>query len=184
MNKNVKIAKELIKLAKSLVAKQNIANKEGRYEDFTGTIDWKGTKGKVEDATFELTNDVKCLVLWEGGNWLNGYWKSGHWEWGFFTEGTWQDGIWQDGVWIGYGVWKNGTWENGNFNGGIWENGTWENGSFAGKIWKNGIFKAGIFSGAIWMNGVWEDGWWYSGKDEDHNKHEKNDSPDKWEKEN
>ena len=43
MNKNVKIARELIKIAKSLVAGNQVAgnqvaNKKGKYENFTGII--------------------------------------------------------------------------------------------------------------------------------------------------
>lgn len=34
MNKNIKIAKELVKLAKSLISKQNIASQEGEYKKY------------------------------------------------------------------------------------------------------------------------------------------------------
>jgi hypothetical protein len=53
-----------------------IANKEGEYFDYTGTIDWKGNKGQVRRATFQLTS--KGEIYWLYGTWLNGTWKKGY----------------------------------------------------------------------------------------------------------
>ena len=75
MNNNMKVAKELVKIAKSLIAESNVANQEGEYENFTGTIDWHGTKAQVEDATFWLFDDGSIT-------WYNGTWKSGEFRMG------------------------------------------------------------------------------------------------------
>ena len=127
MNENVRIAKELVKLAKSLVAEENVANKEGEYENFSGSIDWKGTEGTVVDATFELVSD--CSIYWYGGTWKNGTWITGRWY---------------------GGTWENGTWKGGQFHKGLWENGTWENGIWYGTAkWKDGTWIDGKTEGVI-----------------------------------
>ena len=117
MNRNIRVAKDLIRLAKSLVAEESVADQEGKYKGFTGRIEWKGTSGSVENATFELVDDSLCLVKWHGGTWNDGYWLSGAWE----------NGMWKDGWWYN-GTWHKGTWENGNWIDGIWRNGEWKGG--------------------------------------------------------
>ncbi len=44
------VSKELIKVASYLSNKTSneVANKDGKYENFKGTIDYKGSKGEVE----------------------------------------------------------------------------------------------------------------------------------------
>ena len=54
MNNQV-IANELLKVAESLTA-ANVADEEGEYHEFSGKIDFKGNKGDVWDATFDLTS--------------------------------------------------------------------------------------------------------------------------------
>lgn len=112
MNKNIKIAKELVRLAKDLVAEGNSVDKQGKYENFTGNIRWKNIGGNVENATFELVEDKNKPIIWH-----KGVWKDGNWE-----NGTWEDGTWKNGTWK-KGIWRDGTWENGT-----WENGTWHDG--------------------------------------------------------
>lgn len=127
MDRNVKVAKELVKLAKSLLASENVAKKKGKYEHFTGSIDWKGSTGIVMDATFELVADGSI------------YWY----------DGTWMMGTWITGRWYG-GTWKNGTWKGGQFHKGLWENGTWENGIWYGTAkWKDGTWIDGKTEGVI-----------------------------------
>lgn len=163
MNK-IKVAKELVKLAKSLVAEQNIANQEGMYENFTGSIDWGGTNGTVTNASFKLKKQ---------GGWQKIYWYDGVWENGYAAGMNWFDGIWKRGIWE-TGIWNNGTWESGTWKHGYWHNGTW----------KNGTWEQGQWSGGKWINGNWEYGISMTNYDtgQQYNVHEKNDSPDKWEK--
>lgn len=100
--KNIKLAKKLVKIAKSLIAEQNIANQEGKYTDFTGTIDWHGTKAQVENATFYLF--CNGSITWQNGTWKKGEFRLGQW-----MNGTWQNGTFKGGTWD-KGIWKNGTW--------------------------------------------------------------------------
>lgn len=129
MNKNVKIAKELIKLAKSLVATQNIANQEGEYKNFTGKIDWKGINGKVINATFKLVTGMNYDIIWERGTWFNGVWKNGYWK-----DGVWERGTWESTTIFG-STWKNGFWKDGQWVNGTWFNGVWERGVWQGGKW-------------------------------------------------
>ena len=123
MNKNTKIAKELVKIAKSLIAEQNIANQQGEYKNFTGQIDFGDTKGTVSNATFILKEVIGFpwkQVVWKDGTWEDGTWCNGTWR-----NGTWKKGTWRDGYWV-EGTWKNGTWQDGLWGEGIWEGGIWE----------------------------------------------------------
>lgn len=114
-NLNILIARQLNKIAKELIAGGQVANQPGKYENFTGTIDWLGTKAQVKHATFEL---IPVLVInWKNGTWNNGTWKNGYWR-----DGIWNSGTWEDGQWYG-GTWKNGTWKDGFWSNGIWLNG-------------------------------------------------------------
>ena len=111
MKQNIKVAKKLIKLAKSLIAEQNIADKEGYYENFTGIIKWKEINGKVINATFKLVNDMNYDIIWERGTWesntiYGSTWKNGVWKDGQWVDGTWFNGVWEKGVWE-YGEDKN-----------------------------------------------------------------------------
>ena len=128
MNK-VKIAKQLVKIAKELVSEENIANQPGEYKNFTGEIKWKGTRGKVRNATFELFQD--------GDYDKDILWYDGIWEKGTFNDGYWKKGIWKGGTWNG-GTWRDGIFENGTWDGGTWKDGTWEYGK-----WLNGKDKSG-----------------------------------------
>ena len=127
MDKNVKIAKELVKLAKSLMAEENVANQPGHYENFTGRIQYKDSFGTVTRATFELKDDTDESIVWKNGIWERGAWHGGIWE-----KGHWENGIWWDGTW------KKGTWSDGKWLGGTWENGEWLSGTWKGGIWKTG----------------------------------------------
>ena len=161
MNKNVKIAKQLVKLAKTLVAEENIASSVGKYEDFTGDIRLGRTSGKVENATFELRSGGE--VWWENGVWIDGTWQGGVWHNGTWKDGTWEYGAWEHGIWEN-GTWKGGTRYNGTWKGGIWENGEWwwnKNNKWEGGTWKKGK----RIEGRGWYG---EDAITY-------------DSPDKWE---
>jgi hypothetical protein len=130
MNKNVKIAKELVKLAKSLVADDvRVADKIGEeYKDFTGWIKYNGEKVYVCRATFKLEWYKEWTrIIWEDGEWCDGVW----------CDGIWKNGTWDDGRWID-GIWKNGTWRNGTWEDGTWEDGIWHSGTWIGGTWKHG----------------------------------------------
>ena len=126
MDRNVRIAKQLVKLAKMLVADENVADKAGKYENFTGEIEWKGINGTVQNAFFELKDNGKFDIVWEDGTWKSGVWDKG--DWGY---GTWLDGTWKSGTWEG-GSWNDGTWENGNWHNGVWWTGVWKGGNWEG----------------------------------------------------
>ena len=88
MNRNIRIAKQLIGLAKDLLMDTNItvtndgskesnysinyamngniANKPGKYNNFSGHIDWKNINGWVENAIFEL-NEGTISITFEKG---------------------------------------------------------------------------------------------------------------------
>lgn len=89
----------------------DIANKDGKYRNFIGIIDYHCNKANVVNATFEL-KDGRI------------YWEKGIWEYGTWKDGTWWNGTWQ------YGDWGNGTWENGRWEDGWWYNGTWKGGDW------------------------------------------------------
>ena len=93
-NINIRIARELNCIAKSLIAGDDIADHPGSYTRFTGIIDFKNNYATVKNATFKLDN---YGIDWQDGIWL---------------DGTWQNGYWQDGIWK-KGDWKSGTWQNG-----------------------------------------------------------------------
>jgi hypothetical protein len=119
-----------MKLLKVKIGDAEVANQAGIYKKFFGTIDWKGNKGEVQNADFELTPDGK--INWDGGVWENGTWHKGHWK-----NGTWQNGWWQNGTWQN-GWWKQGTWKNGVWYDGVWYDGVWQKGT-----WKNGVWLKG-----------------------------------------
>ena len=204
MKQNIKVAKELVKLAKNLIAldeegdgsgfqmlhdyeklknmNDKIANKERLYRNFSGVIKWGQISGTVKNATFALVlrgagYDNKC-VDWYSGTWKDGYfygtWKDGTWENGEFC-GAWEDGTWENGEFC-YGSWKNGTWKNGTLAYVNWYGGTWKNGTLKDSTWIDGLWQDGL-----WQDGVWQDGVWEKGKDKNRNEHGKDDSPDKWE---
>jgi len=140
MMDNRKIAKELNRIAKTLVS-NNVANNDGLYKNFTGIIDWNESTGKVSKATFELSNEKGIIWhdgIWHNGVWDKGWWQDGTWKKGTWYNGTWKDGTWKDGTWRD-GIWKDGTWEKGNWKDGIWEYGTWEKGN-----WVKGEDKRGV----------------------------------------
>ena len=164
INNNIKIAREIIKLADQLVSEQKKADHEGKYRGFTGTIDWKGSKAEVRDADFDLTGKG---IYWKNGTWVDGDWNDGYWERGTWDDGTWKDGIWRTGVWND-GTWEKGNWNSGEWKGGTFENGYWKtgyfsNGTFAGGIWNNGVFAGGEFTGGTWKKGGWVAGKWIGG---------------------
>ena len=166
MEKNVKVAKELLKLAKNLVALDeegdgsgfqvlhdmntnkinniNVAEENGEYENFTCIIKCHGEIGHVSNATFKLGYYMGYgYITWEKGTWISGTWYNGTWKNGTWKNGTWCDGTWENGTWED-GTWQNGEWDNGTWKDGLWKFGTWYNGK-----WENGIWKAGTFNKGI-----------------------------------
>jgi hypothetical protein len=115
----------------------NIAKEPGRYENFTGTINFGWNKGTVKNATFELSTYLaagfdRLKIIWE--------------------DGIWEDGNWDSGTWHA-GTWKNGKWRYGNFLGGVFENGqVWE-GYFSNMTWKDGHATRGKFTNCTIENG-------------------------------
>ena len=108
-NVNIRIAKELNKIARELVAGGQVANQPGEYKHFTGTIDWRSArgqvKGQVKNATFILYKNGE--IIWKDGIWENGTLQNGAWEGGIWLNGTWKYGRWIKGTW------KGGTWIKG-----------------------------------------------------------------------
>ena len=157
MNKNIKIAKELVRIAKSLVAWNiNIANHPGKYKNFTGKIEYNQSNGWATNATFEIPvmkKQGQYQIIWYNGTWQGDFFHS---------------------------LWKNGTWKGGRFHVGTFEKGTWERGSWYNGVWKGGTWKDGWWMDGIWENGTWEGGTWSEGYDKYKNKHGEGDSPDKW----
>lgn len=129
------IQAEIKKIAK-LLESEKVADEGGEYKNFTGKIDYRGSKAKVKNAHFLLG---KSIIGWLDGVWLNGTFKDGFWN-----KGTWVKGIWKRGEWYD-GDWKNGTWENGVWNGGKWHNGTWKNGDWWKGTWVKGDWKGGTW---------------------------------------
>lgn len=122
MNNNVKIAKELIKMAKELVGtkhdgeiiRTDVADKPGTWKDFRGTLIWNGIHARVNAKRMSLNNEGKYSVNWYGGTWIDGnadnvWWKEGQWINGTFNGGAWLAGTWHNGTWKG-GYDSEGTW--------------------------------------------------------------------------
>ena len=136
MDKGIKIVKKLMRLMKSLVAigedgdgnLSGIADSPGRYENFTGGINWQETHGTVANATFELPEETDRPIVWHKGIWADGTWHNGIWNGGTWEDGDWEGGIWMGGTW-NFGDWRNGKWYDGTWNGGIWKYGYDANGN-------------------------------------------------------
>ena len=128
MKQNIKVAKQLVKLAKNLIAldeegdgsgfqmqhdyekltniTDKIADKEGYYENFSGIIRWGSTSGTVKNADFSIYVDNSYEMI----TWRDGTWKDGTFKWSLWQKGIWNNGDFQDGDWW-TGTWKNGTWK-------------------------------------------------------------------------
>jgi hypothetical protein len=140
----------------------NIAKEPGKYENFTGTIDFGWNKGTVKNATFELSTYSaagfdRLEIIWEDGIWEDGNWDKGTWY-----AGTWKNGKWQYGKFLG-GVFENGQVWEGHFKNMTWKNGRCTTGSFNNCIFENGhIFRAdftgGIFKDGEFVHGRFKDG--------------------------
>ena len=130
-----------MKLLKIKISDAEVANQAGEYKNFTGIIDWKGSKGQVKNADFEL--QANGDIWWHNGYWVKGIWNRGEWQ-----KGWWENGTWKNGSWLN-GKWQNGTWKNGDFNYGTWYDGVWENGDWFGfpEKWKKGTWKNGRIEG-------------------------------------
>ena len=168
MNRNMKIARQLVKIAKSLGAFENVIE-EGEEVDlynYTGKINTNDIKGEVNNAKFSI-DEISGFSFFKG-EWLNGT-VDGQASW---YGGTWNNGIWEGNVWKN-GTWKNGTWKSGFFEGGVWENGVFE---------EEGVFEGGTWKGGTWKGGDWMGGTWMGGYDKDGIFHSAGDSPDKWQK--
>lgn len=154
-----------------------VANQAGLYENFTGVIDWHGTKGEVENATFELSSK---------GHYV--YWHDGIWNNGTMIDAIWWKGTWKNGTLIGSWWWR-GAWKNGICKNTVWEYGIWHKGVFEDSVWRDGTWMNGLwksnenkwYSGS-WWKGTWSGGWWNLGIDKGNQLHYENDSPDKWNK--
>lgn len=192
MKQNIKIAKELIKLAKNLLADHKHYDIEDNdslsylnddyyeHEDYANRqVQQRHLYDERDDSNDEYSIDENDNWL-DDGKYIN---FTGEFSYGdkfrpFFADVYnatfklmnkkifWENGIWKDGNWND-GVWKDGTWKDGT-----WNNGTWEKG-----VWKDGIWNDGT-----WKDGTWKRGEWYGGYDKDKNLHDEFNSPDKWEK--
>ena len=185
MNTNIKIAKELVRIAREMVAGQafykeiggkwsvyesDVADKLGFYRRFTGTIDYGQTKATVKGADFGVY--AQGHIVFERGTWIDGTWSGGRWE-----GGTWLNGVWNGGDWY-HGTWKNGIWKNGMFGHDETKKSDWMNGTF-----ENGVFETGNWHGGVWKGGKWSDwyqNFWMKGTDENGVVHGRGECPLKW----
>lgn len=113
-----------------------LANEVGKYKNFSGTINWRGTSGIVVKACFTLFDNMENL----------------HWH-----SGTWQMGVFYDAMW------KFGTWKNGTFRGSLWRGGYWHGGLFLNSVWYEGHWYDGHWEGGKWYSGLWRQGNWVDG---------------------
>jgi hypothetical protein len=185
MRSNVRIAKELVRIAHEMVAGQafykeidgkwsvhesDVADKLGFYRRFTGTIDYGQTKATVKGADFGVY--AHGHIVFERGTWIDGTWSGGRWE-----GGTWLNGVWNDGDWY-KGTWKNGVWKNGMFGHDETKKSDWMNGTF-----ENGVFETGNWHGGVWKGGKWSDwcqNFWMKGTDGNGVVHGRGECPLKW----
>lgn len=106
-----------------------VASESGKYKNFTGSIDYKGTNCKVKDADFELLKRSKTFKdvhkIWlviNKGNVLSGNIACADILGGSLSEVYLSKSIFRDGVfcasafqgsyWLG-GDWVSGTWRGG-----------------------------------------------------------------------
>lgn len=187
MNQNIKVAKELIKMAKSLLgySPKNVVN---NY--YSNNNDGNDTGKK--DSNDSHQNDSN-QVADKPGLYTN---FSGRIEVGE-TKGkvrnatfeildkddviNWKNGIWVEGT-LKKCFWEKGTWESGDCYVYWWHDGTFKKGTFNGGNWKKGTFeKDGIWTDGAWCGGTWDkDATWVKGTDG--NNKLKYESPDKWAK--
>lgn len=152
------------------VADFDVAMQCGMYTNFTGSINFMGIHGDVENADFTLFGSGMKM---KRGTWKNGVatyatfvgvsvWESGSVMAGEFGgRAVWVDGFASYARFCGNATWKNGVMATGSFmENAVWENGTWEDGVFRGNaVWKDGTWKKGWFGkGATWLGGKWEGG--------------------------
>lgn len=88
-----------------------VANKPGRYENFSGVIEWVDSKLKVQNANFELGARFYYNLFFNSGTVLGGkacnmmvdhcVWKGGLFKSGWWLDGTWESGEWYDSYWGG-----------------------------------------------------------------------------------
>ena len=108
MEDNISIAKELIAVAKLMIAGE-VATKDGKYgkrnEGWSGTINYNGTRGTVSNAVFELKNG---RIIWTDGTWHNGRMASGR-----KAHGRWVNGKMESGR-VAHGCTGHGTTASGS----------------------------------------------------------------------
>ena len=130
-----------------------VAMEPGHYNDFTGYVNFNGTDGWAEHASFYLNSSFGWSILWHSGTWLGGTMRNAQWE----------NGLWKDGTWLGetwkYGMWLGGSWQHGSWLGGLWENGEWLDG-----VWYDGTWHGGTWHDGRWINGAWRGGRWMTGE--------------------
>ena len=59
-----------------LIVSNELANKEQKYINFSGRIEYSDSKAVVRNATFELKDNI---IIWLDGTWLGGTWLGGTW---------------------------------------------------------------------------------------------------------
>ena len=168
------------------------ADKPGKYEKFTGTINFKGVSGKVKEATFTL-NEEGYDITWENGIWQSGTWINGKWQDGTWIYGNWKDGKWKKGKddfgkyhrlppnnWEQQYIYftgrlnymgtvanvKNATFKTFGTSGKIiWTAGTLQSGTWnsTNGVWEDGTWKSGTWNGGTWKDGTWIKGTWNGG---------------------
>lgn len=106
---------------------RGVANEEGLYDNFTGTIKWYNSLIEVKDAEFELSKKAGSRIVFHDGSILSGNIRGAIVDYCCFNAGTFHGVDWFGGVFNG-GVFNGGNWCNGIWLGGTWKNGYWRGG--------------------------------------------------------
>lgn len=107
---SIRIAKALIRLARTLVAYRTPSIDPGEltrayfvggtYTNVTGEFKHPTVHGywaNIENATFTITSTG---LDWKSGTWVKGTWHDGIWRGGTWKSGKWLGGTWMRGEWI------------------------------------------------------------------------------------
>lgn len=120
----------------SVITGKGVANSEGIYEDFSGTVNWKESSFEVKDAEFELVDRERNTVVFHDGSVVGGVLKDAVCWYCIFKDGEFQGRSWRDGVFSG-----------GKFTGGSFNGGRFVGGQFLGGDWNGGLDKYGNYHG-------------------------------------
>lgn len=102
----------------------NEANETGHYNNFSGEINWQGSRFTVKNADFELSDKYDVFINFIGGTIVDGKISRVNVEYCIFEGGIFEVGLWNNGTWKG-GTWVSGVWLDGIWLGGYDDNSIW-----------------------------------------------------------